>query len=80
MKTFKGHKGFGGINSVVFSPDGKYALSADFNNKMIIWDLASGSQWRELSGHTGMMGTSAKFSPNGKYVISTGDALQKYGM
>jgi hypothetical protein len=74
VKTFKGHTSLGGISSVAFSPDGKYALSSDFNNKMIIWDLASGSEWRVLNGHTGMFGISAKFSPNGKYVISAGDA------
>ncbi len=74
IKTFKGHTGLSGISSVAFSPDGKYGLSGGFDSQVIIWDLASGSQWRVLAGHTGMYGASAKFVPNGKYVISTGDA------
>jgi WD40 repeat protein len=78
LKTFTGHTGWDGIMSVAFSPDGKYALSTGHDNKIIIWDLASGSQWKVLTGHTGSRGyvsyVSAKFSSNGKQVISTGDA------
>ena len=79
VKKLTGHSsgavaGIDGIKSVAFAPDGKYALSAGCDNKIIIWDLASGTQWKVLAGHTGRMGASAKFSHNGKYVISTGDA------
>jgi WD40 repeat protein len=73
VKIFKGHTGFSGIPSVNFSPDDKYALSAGSDNKIIAWDLASGSQWKSFTGHSGM-GASAKFSSNGKYVVSAGDA------
>ncbi len=74
IKTFKGHTGLGGLSSVAFSPDGKYALSAGYDSQVKIWELTSGTEWRVLVGHTGMSGTSAKFFPNGKYVISAGDA------
>lgn len=61
---------------MAFSRDGKYAVSAGFDNKIIIWDLVSGTEWKALTGHTrsGAVGISAKFSPDGKYVVSAGDA------
>ena len=76
IKEFVGHTGFGGISSVAFSPDGKYVLSSGWNNEIKIWDLAAGTQWKVLSGpaDTSQAGTSAKYFPNGKYVISAGDA------
>ena len=74
IQKFVGHTDRGGIDSVAFSPDGKYVLAANWTGKIIIWDLASGSQWKVLVGHTAMMGASAKYFPNGKYIISAGDA------
>lgn len=75
IRKFAGHES---IWSVAFSPNGKYGLSGSIDGNIKIWDLASGSQWKILAGHTAVasyeMGISAKFSPNGKYVISTGDA------
>jgi len=81
IKKFVGHSGLLGIASVAFSPDGKYALSAGVDSKIKIWDLATGTQWKVFTGHTGVtsyeLGVSAKFSPNGKQVISVGDASTK---
>ncbi|MDO9288056.1 MAG: caspase family protein, partial [Thermodesulfovibrionales bacterium] len=78
IKKFVGHTGLEGIGSVAFSPDGKYGLSTAQDGKIIIWDLASGTEWKALTGHTirtgSAMGISARFSPNGKQVISAGDA------
>ena len=74
LNKFIGHDSFVGISSVAFSLDGKYALSAGYDSKIIMWDLVLGSEWKEFIGHTGIYGTSAKFFPNGKYVISAGDA------
>ena len=76
IKKFVGHTAPGGITSVAFSPDGKYALSAGNDGQVKIWDLASGSEWKALAGHTGL-GATAKFFPDGKYVISAGDASTK---
>ncbi len=77
VKKFVGHTGYG-IWSVAFSPDGKYALSAGNDGQVKIWDLAAGTELRPLAGHisggVGGYGASAKFFPNGKYVISAGDA------
>ncbi|MEI6610473.1 MAG: caspase family protein [Deltaproteobacteria bacterium] len=77
VKTFKGHTGFGGIMSVNFSTDGKYALSAGTDGQVKIWDLTSGIERKTFAGHSGMYGISAKFSPDGKQVISAGDASTK---
>jgi WD40 repeat protein len=74
LKKFTGHTGRDGILSVAFSPDGKYAVSGAYDNKVIIWDLAAGREWKVIEAHTGIMGARAKFSPNGKQVISAGDA------
>ena len=74
IRKLTGHTGINGIFSVGFSPDGKYALSAGWDGKIKIWDLASGTEWREFAGHSRKERTAAKFSPNGKHVISTGDA------
>jgi WD40 repeat protein len=77
IKKFVGHSGYAGVSAVAFSPDGKYVLSTGWSGKIIIWDLASGSEWKVFSGNistTQVAGTAAKFFPNGKYVISAGDA------
>jgi len=78
IKKFIGHTGtlIGGVTSVAFSPDSKYALSAGNDGQVKIWDLASGTEGKALAGHTGL-GASAKFFPNGKQVISAGDASTK---
>ena len=76
IRKFVGHTG--GISSLAFSPDGKYALSGSVDGKIMIWDLASGTEWKALTGHTrrtvDRFGTYAIFTPNGKQVISAGDA------
>ncbi len=78
IKKFDGHTGnvIGGVTAVAFSPDSQYALSAGNDGQVKIWDLAAGTQWKVLAGNTGL-GASAKFFPNGKYVISAGDASTK---
>ncbi|KAF0156945.1 MAG: wd40 repeat subgroup [Syntrophaceae bacterium] len=64
-----------GIQSVAFSPDGKYVLSGRMDGKINIWDIASGSEWKNLSGHSSWeYGTSAKYFSDGRHVISAGDA------
>lgn len=76
IRTFAGHSGMGGVSSVDFSRDGKYIVSAGWNGNIKIWDLATGAKLKAFSGNivTTQAGTSAKFFPNGRQVISAGDA------
>ena len=82
IKKFVGLSQEGLIPSVAFSPDGKYFLSSILSpfsggNKIILWNLTSGTPEKILEGHTGMYGGKARFSPNGKYVISAGSGATK---
>lgn len=78
IKKYVGFTGADTVKSVAFSPDGKYFLASSGistqDSEIIIWDFVSGAKWKVLKGHTGTTGASARFSPNGKHVISAGDA------
>ena len=64
-----------GVMSVAFSPDGKYALSGGGDNIIKMWDLSTGAELKEFTGHSGIEGvTSVKFTPDGKRIVSAGDA------
>lgn len=64
-----------GVMSATFSPDGKYALSGDGVNIIKLWDLTTGAELKTFSGHSGYEGvTSVKFTPDGKRIVSAGDA------
>ena len=66
--TFEGHTN--GLLSVCFSPDGKYAISGDeIDNILVLWDIESGSEIKSFKGHTGTI-HSVDFSPDGKYALS----------
>jgi len=65
-----GHTDF--INSAVFSPDGKLALTASKDNTARIYDVAAGKEIHCLTGHTEEV-KFAVFSPNGKLVITASD-------
>ena len=58
------------ISSAVYSPDGKYIVTASWDNTAKIWQAPEGRLLRELKGHTASL-TSAFFSPNGKYIVTT---------
>ena len=67
------------VQAVDISPDGRYALgggSGSFGGSIPLkmWDIASGKELRTIeSPHSGLSGlTSAKFSPDGKYILSAG--------
>ena len=68
----------GSVNSVTFSPDGRYALSLSFNSsEMMLWDVATGKGIRTFTGHLGVV-ESVAFSPDGRYALSgSGDRTIK---
>ncbi|MCX5832560.1 MAG: caspase family protein [Deltaproteobacteria bacterium] len=61
--------GHSGINSISFSPDGKYILSGSSDKTAKLWDVATGRELRTFAGHTDGV-TSVVFSPEGKYALS----------
>ncbi len=70
LATLEGHTN--GVNSVAFSPDGKYMLSGSWDNTLKLWDFSKRTLIREYIGHTGGV-RSVAFSPDGKYAVSGSD-------
>jgi WD40 repeat protein len=66
LMTLRGHASF--IESVVFSPDGQYILSASDDGTARLWDGTTGQETMTL-GHTGKL-TNAMFSPDGRYILT----------
>ncbi len=70
-----GHSG--NVNSVAFSPDGKYALSGSLDKTLKLWDVNTGKEIRTFQGHSDIV-FSVAFSPDGKYALSgSGDGTLK---
>jgi WD40 repeat protein len=55
-----------------FSRDGRLAATADFDEPIGLWNLATGEQVRSLSGHTDDVEALA-FSPDGRLLLSGGN-------
>ncbi|MEO6037688.1 MAG: caspase family protein, partial [Saprospiraceae bacterium] len=73
MQSFKGH--FYYVNSVAFSPDGKYVLTGSSDTTARLWDL-KGKEIHVFKGHTKEI-MSVAFSPacpddpiGGKYILT----------
>ena len=64
----RGHTGF--VNSVCFSPDGKWLATASHDHTAKIWDAASGQEVLTLRDTNSVM--SVCFSPDGKRLVSGG--------
>jgi uncharacterized delta-60 repeat protein len=58
----------GPVNSVAFSPDGKYVVSASSDKTARVWDAATGNEVARML-HNGPV-YSVAFSPDSKYVAS----------
>jgi WD40 repeat protein/uncharacterized caspase-like protein len=58
------------VSSAVFSSNGKYTVTASWDNTAKIWQASEGKLLYELKGHTGSL-TSAIFSSDGKYIVTT---------
>ncbi|MDR3284642.1 MAG: hypothetical protein LBS97_05650, partial [Treponema sp.] len=57
------------VNAVVYSPDGRRAVTASDDKTIRIWDAASGRELRTLAGHSDRVGSLA-VSPDGKQIAS----------
>ena len=53
-----------GVNSAIFSSDGRHIVSASRDHTARIWDIVTGDCQAELKGHSADV-TSAVFSPDG---------------
>jgi len=65
-QRFAGHTN--DVNSVLFSPDGRYILSVSWDYT-ILWDIAKGKEIRRFIAGSGRV-LSVSFSPDGKFVLS----------
>lgn len=54
---------------LAFSPDGKYVLAGNDANTAKFWDVQSGQELLELTGHTDAVGE-VHFSPDGKHILT----------
>ncbi len=66
-KISEAHEGY--INSVAYSHDGRWIVSAGDEGIAIIWDAMSKASQRELIGHTGGV-QSAVFSPDDATILT----------
>jgi len=57
------------VESVAFSPDGKYALSGSSDNTLKLWDVTTGRELKTFEGHTSSV-RSVAYSPDGRYALS----------
>src|SRR5437764_959667 len=65
--SFHGHTEW--VSSVVFSSDGKLALSGSSDNKAILWNVEDRRSLQAFVGHTGPV-TSVCFSPDERHVLT----------
>ncbi len=57
------------VSTAAYSPDGRYIVTASWDNTAKIWDASGGKLLSELKGRTGSL-TSAIFSQDGKYILT----------
>jgi hypothetical protein len=57
------------VNSVAFSPDGRWVVTASGDNTARVWDVGTGSTVAVLRGHSAEV-RSAAFSPDGNRVVT----------
>ena len=70
VRTFEGHSDW--VNSVAFSPDGRYALSGSGDKTLKLWEISTGKLVRTFEGHSKWLAfvSSVAFSPGGSYALS----------
>lgn len=67
LKTFKGH--YFGVNSVTFSPNGKYIISGSQDHTLRLWLSNTGDLLSTKEHEAGV--TSVSFSRDGNYIVSS---------
>ncbi len=67
VRIFDSHMHF--VNSVSFSPDGRFALSGSSDSTLKLWDIATGFCLRTYRGHGDPL-NSVSFSADGRYALS----------
>jgi WD40 repeat protein len=65
-------KALGSIDSLAFSPDGKYLVTGDSQGRVQIWNALTGQEILLLLDHSGGV-RSVVWSPDGKTIASGGD-------
>ena len=63
------------VDSVSFSPDGKYIASGSLDYTVKLWEVESGKEIRTFTGHTYDV-RSVSFSPDGKYIASCSETIK----
>lgn len=69
LRRFRGHSN--AINSIVYSPDARFALSGTSDGNICLWNIASGNALADFDGHTGSVNAIA-FSKDGSVAVSGG--------
>jgi WD40 repeat protein len=64
----KGHVKY--VTSADFHPSGKYAVTAGYDNAIILWNVTTGKEIRMYNKHTAPV-WSVVFSPDGEQLLST---------
>ncbi|MFF2660112.1 trypsin-like peptidase domain-containing protein [Kitasatospora sp. NPDC058032] len=69
-RRLTGHNG--GVNAVVFSPDGRTLATAGSDGTARLWDMATGKAITTLTGHSDGV-NAVVFSPDGRTLATAGD-------
>ncbi|MCY6494585.1 beta-propeller domain-containing protein [Leptolyngbya sp. GGD] len=67
LRTLTGHTAW--VNGVAVTPNGRYILSASWDNTVKVWELSTGKEVRTLTGHTNSVMDVAVTS-DGRYILS----------
>ena len=77
INVFKGKHYYHFFNSVGFSPNGNYAITADHGGMAKIWDLKTGKEAASLKRHSSWI-SDASFSSDSRYVVTSGGGADTF--
>jgi WD40 repeat protein len=72
------------LRKLLFSPNGRWLVGWDYNERIVVWDVAAavdtgypeGQRGRELRGH-GRFGVDVEFSGDSRWLVTTSDNLAR---